>query len=75
MKANREDVVQAALIVERWCAEHINEDGHCNCPFCKRIITNISKCYRCKLDFDLPSEWGLEEHLRTRGLKHETQTE
>ena len=68
-KINREDVVQAALIVERWCMEHRNEDGNCDCPFRKRIITNIAKCYRCKLDFDLPSDWRLEEHLRERGLK------
>ena len=67
-KINREDVVQAALTVQRWCAEHINEYGHCDCPFRKRIITNIASCFKCKLN--LPSEWGLEEHLRERGLKH-----
>ena len=29
---NREDVVQAALKVERWCHEH-NDFTGCDCPF------------------------------------------
>ena len=67
MNINREDVVQAALTVERWCAEHIHEFGVCDCPFFKREQTIVI----CVLGLDLPSEWGLEEHLRTRGLKHD----
>lgn len=64
----REDVVQAALTVERWCAEHF-EIMSCDCPFyivetndC-RLNRNRAKCYAS------PHKWELEEHLRTRGLK------
>ena len=61
MKINREDVVQAALIVERWCAEH-NDDGFdCDCPFADT----------CWVTGDIPADWNLEEFLRTRGLKHD----
>jgi len=70
MKANREDVVQAALIVERWCWEH-RKDGleECDCPFALGMA--------CSLQYfeTFPNCWKLEEKLRTRGLKHETQTE
>ena len=63
VKANREDVVQAALTVERWCAENCNDSSEpCDCPFAQR-----ADCY---MDFDaIPKYWGLEKHLRTRGLK------
>ena len=70
----REEVVQAALTVERWCEEHIDEDMKCDCPFHKRTKKVFQlDCPRdyCALDVDLPSEWGLEVHLRTRGLKHD----
>ena len=74
MKINREDVVQAALMVERWCKEHIVEDMKCDCPFHKRSkkVFQID-CPRnyCALKVDLPSEWNLEEHLRTRGIQHD----
>ena len=58
----REDVVQAALTVERWCAETDCE----NCMFW-RYDTNIGHtcCFRAA-----PMNMGLAEHLRTRGLKH-----
>ena len=63
MKINREDVVQAALVVERWCAEHCtNNNEPCDCPFAQRAS--------CFLDFDaIPKYWGLEVFLRKRGLK------
>lgn len=61
MKVNREDVVQAALILERWCKEHIRP-GDCECPF-------IEKYNLCSLS--CPFKWELEEFLRTRGLKHD----
>ena len=61
-KINREDVAQAALIVERWCKEHWNTaGGECDCPL------YVGKCFmsfRC-----CPFGWRLEEHLRERGLK------
>ena len=62
---NREDVVQAALTVERWCAEHCNDSADpCDCPFAQRAD--------CFLDFDaIPKYWELGEFLRTRGLKHD----
>ena len=65
MKINREDVVQAALVVERWRAEHcIDSAEPCDCPFARRAS--------CFMDFDaIPKYWGLEEFLRKRGLKHD----
>lgn len=57
----REDVVQAALKVERWCAEM----EHCSdCP-----LLDDEDC--CMVSMDAPDFWNLEEHLRTRGLKHD----
>lgn len=58
---NREDVVQAALMVERWCAKH-SHDGKCDCPF---------RCGACKVGVGWPMYWSLEKYLRTRGLKHD----
>lgn len=62
MQINREDVVQAALIVERWCVKQINDKGECNCPFADGV--------GCILQY-APVAWSLEEFLRTRGLKDE----
>lgn len=62
----REEVVQAALTVERWCEEHCNgficlEKG--DCPFANEA---------CYLNNDVePGYWRLETFLRTRGLKHD----
>ena len=58
MKINREDVVQAALTVERWCKEHFKSCGVCDCPF-----SFGSKCM-------LARQGNLSEFLRTRGLKN-----
>ena len=33
MNMNREDVVQAALTLERWCKEHYVSGKVCDCPF------------------------------------------
>ena len=63
MKINREDVVNAALMVERWCMNHTAEDGHCDCPLCGGSFCVLSRG-------EDPSWWYLEEFLRTRGLKH-----
>ena len=63
MKANREDIVQAALLLERWCRANADEYGNCDCPFCDEG--------ECRIDDDLPCGWGLEAFLRTRGLKHD----
>lgn len=60
----REEVVQAALKVERWCAEHKKIMEECDCPFADGLDG-------CGLfDTDVPAEWNLEEFLRTRGMKH-----
>ena len=62
MNLNREDVVQSALNVQRWCDEHCQ--GDCDCPFRSSFVT-------CMLDtkIGLPYAWHLEEKLRTRGVK------
>ena len=63
-KINREDVVQAALIVERWCEKHYkHQTTYCDCPF--------SGDFGCELYFNSePWLWALEEFLRDRGRKH-----
>ena len=60
IKKNREDVVQAALTVERWCRDN---SGCKDCPF------DAGEKY-CSLGSP-PYMWELEEYLRTRGLKHD----
>jgi len=67
MKANREDVVQAALIVERWCREHWEEDTVCDCPF----LCDDKKIYCSLATGFIPCVGNLEKHLRNRGLKHD----
>ena len=65
-KVNREDVVQAALTVARWCAGHYRT-GECNCPFSKGIM-----CWFVAEDMpEFPVLWDIEEFLRNRGMKHE----
>lgn len=66
MKINREDVVQAALTVERWCDEKQDEKGNCKCPFAMDAGNGFGIC---KIGRDCPSDWCLETFLRTRGLK------
>ena len=60
----REDVVQAALTVERWCAEHHSENG-CDCPF----YSNLPFLDSCRLSCNIPADRKLEDYLRNRGLK------
>lgn len=71
MKINREDVVQAALTVERWCNKHFNvtcmEDG--SCPF--GFVYNGNNYCQLTDQFE-PGHWGLEGFLRTRGLRDES---
>ncbi len=67
MKPNREDVVKAALTVERWCVETRIEGIPCKgkCPLWD---------YGCSLGSPLsgyPDIWGLEEKLRKRWLGRE----
>ena len=68
----REDVVQAALTVERWCKAH--EGGKyeaCDCPF---LYETDDMALLCKLTHKRPKKpmrWNLEEFLRTRGMKHD----
>ena len=72
---NREDVVQSALTVERWCKDR---NGYpCDCPFLEKQV--FDGAYKCRLtnwrviDNDLderePLYWNLEEFLRTRGMR------
>lgn len=70
MKINREDVVQAALTVERWCKEHLKDAGECDCPFNDSEKTG-GRFYLKNCVLIRPEMWGLEEFLRTRGAKHD----
>ena len=63
---NREDVVQAALTVEKWCEERQDEYGNCDFPFTMDCGNWFGDC---KIGRDYPSDWCLETFLRTRGLK------
>ena len=63
----REEVVQSALKVERWCREHRRVGNVCDCPF-----SDGKPCWFFIGDMpEFPCRWGLEEFLRTRGLKHD----
>ncbi len=62
----REEVVQAALKVERWCEKRQDENGNCDCPF--ELDCGNGFGY-CTIGHDLPSDWSLETFLRTRGLQ------
>ena len=69
MQINREDVVQAALTVERWCKENFekNKNGKCDCPFCQPPYDeDLCRFWPCK-----PRVWDMEAFLRERGLKHD----
>ena len=64
-KINREDVVQAALKVERWCKEHIRYDKPCDCPFYTKDNIDL-----CMIELTgSAADWELDKHLRARGLK------
>ncbi len=65
LKTNREDIVQAALMIERWCADHCSDStNECDCPFANRVS--------CILDSNpIPKYWQLAEFLRNRGGKYE----
>ena len=56
MKINREDVVQAAVLLERWCKKKECMD----CP--------LLDLGGCAVSENVPSSWGLEEFLQNRGL-------
>ena len=65
MNLNREDVVQSALNVQRWCLKHI-KGLDCDCPF------NMGKeyDYACILsNSGYPISWNLVQYLRNRGIK------
>ena len=62
----REEVVQAALTVERWCKVHRSAVCKCDCPF---QFDAGAKWGACKLRQSSVVDWNLEEFLRTRGLK------
>ena len=58
----REEVVQAALTVERWCAEH--EGRPCDCPFAFGDD--------CIVNANYPKHWFLEKFLLIRRVRHES---
>jgi len=70
----REDVVQAALTVERWCQSHADFVIKANCVHYKCDCPFNCEGFHCEIqDNGEPLNWGLEEFLRTRGMKHETE--
>ena len=66
MKATREDMAQAALTVQRYCEEHINQDAICDCPCGYIDAFGLHNCALYAPQF--PMEMELDEFLRTRGL-------
>ena len=69
---NREDVVQAALTVERWCREHYQPKSDCDCPLAVEHKYIHGLCHVCC--GNKPRLWNLEELLRTRGMKDDSKT-
>lgn len=67
MNLNREEVVQSALNVQRWCEEHIKQEDVCDCPFGYRNAFGFHSCALYAPQY--PMEMELEEFLRTRGMK------
>ena len=69
MEINREDVVQSALNVVRWCKYHYaGDDKPCKCPF--------QDFDGCALGYQqAPWLCNLEEFLRTRGVHKDEGTE
>lgn len=64
MNITREDVVQSALNIQRWCKNHYS-DEECDCPF-------FDIRFRCQCMLPAksdPREWNLEEKLRTRMIR------
>ena len=57
----REEVVQAALKVERWCSVNFSPKK-CDCP-----LADGDGCFVFGRSY--ASMWNLEEFLRTRGMK------
>ena len=67
MIINREEVVQSALNVQRWCFNHYDDENPCDCPF-----FNEDNYNECKFgSTPTQSSLILEEFLRTRGLKYD----
>ncbi len=65
MNANREDVVQAALLIEHWCVVHHRPYGECDCP-----LVDLAGATGCMaVNGHKPCEWDLEEKLRKRGMR------
>jgi len=56
----REEVVQAALTVERWCKYHEMAGGDCDCPF---VVENAYISKLCVLGVGNPRIWCLERHF------------
>lgn len=67
MNLNREEVVQSALNVQRWCEEHIKQEDVCDCPFGYRNALGLHCCFLYAPQY--PMEMELDEFLRTRGVK------
>lgn len=63
----REEVVQAALTVERWCAEQRRRKENCDCPFNDLGACKFFPCY--------PDTWDFERYLRNRGKRYEVDEE
>ena len=69
MKINREDVVQAALIVERWCkSSNPSVWPSKACEVCPFFLVDNGGELDCMVGF--PMDWELEEKLRNRGLEN-----
>ncbi len=66
MEITREDIVQSALNIERWCKTHAKANG-CDCPLEGKVLI----CMLANGHF--PYKWELEEQLRRRGLKKEAE--
>jgi hypothetical protein len=62
---NEKDVINAALMIEKWCKEHRNLGGNCNCPFFTKSEEIEWDCFL--QDRFEPGHWFLEEFLENKG--------
>lgn len=67
MNINKEDMVQSALNVQRYCKKHIEQEKVCDCPFGYIDSFGFHSCALYVAQY--PMEMELEEFLRTRGIK------
>ena len=66
---NREDVVQAALTVVRWCGEHLKYTEPCDCPFFAGVTDRGEIICAIGSVDTKPCRYDIEWWLRNKGTE------